>query len=61
MKKIRFSRSLAVVVLLGVATGVFLSLAQYGPDRLGEGFESRTLVMPDDYSGRVVTTLVRSL
>ena len=61
MKKIRFSRYLAVVVLLWIARGAFFAAALYAPDRLGDGFESRTLVMPDDYSGRVVTTLVRSL
>ncbi len=45
--------------------GLFLSWcciwAQYSPDRLGEGFDMRSIEMPDDYSGRVITTLVRSL
>ncbi len=33
--------------------------AQYSPDILGEGFEQRIIRMPDDYSGKVVTALVR--
>lgn len=33
--------------------------AQYSPDILGEGFEQQTIHMPDDYSGKVVATLVR--
>lgn len=52
---------LVVTVLLWISSGAFLSWAQYEPDRLGEGFESKQLAMPDDYSGPVVTTLVRSL
>lgn len=52
---------LLVTVLLWISSGAFLSWAQYEPDRLGEGFESKQLAMPDDYSGPVVTTLVRSL
>lgn len=33
--------------------------AQYRTDILGEGFEQRTLAMPDDYDGKVVCTLIR--
>lgn len=58
---IRYARIVGVVLSLWLATTAFFTFAQYQPDRLGEGFESKTLVMPDDYSGRVVTTLVRSL
>ncbi len=46
----------AVLLLLLIPLRV---LAQYRPDRLGEGFEYQTLHMPDDYSGEVVTTLIR--
>ncbi len=49
-----------VLAVLCWTAGLFFALAQYQPDRLGEGFESKQLEMPDDYSGRVVTTLVRS-
>ncbi len=50
-------KSVFLSVLLGCA---FWGLsAQYRPDILGEGFEQRTIEMPDDYAGRVVTTLVR--
>lgn len=31
------------------------------PDSLGAGFEQRTVVQPDDYSGAVVSTIVRRL
>lgn len=48
-------------VVLCWAAGLLFAFSQYQPDRLGDGFESKCLVMPDDYSGRVVTTLVRSL
>lgn len=33
--------------------------AQYSPDLLGDGYEARTIQMPDDYEGRVVCTLVK--
>lgn len=33
--------------------------AQYAPDVLGDGYLCRTLVMPDDYEGNVVCTLVK--
>ena len=33
--------------------------AQYNPDLLGDGYEARTIQMPDDYEGRVVCTLVK--
>lgn len=33
----------------------------YEPDVLGDGYESHTFVMPDDYHGAVVSTLVRKL
>ena len=50
-------KSVFLSVLLGCA---FWGLsAQYRPDILGEGFQQRTIEMPDDYAGRVVTTLVR--
>lgn len=35
------------------------SAEEWTPDVLGGGFEQLTLEMPDDYSGRVVSTLVR--
>lgn len=33
--------------------------AQYSPDILGDGFQALTIEMPDDYDGKVVTTLIR--
>lgn len=33
--------------------------AQYVPDELGKAFEKRTIIMPDDYEGKVVCTLIR--
>ncbi len=53
-----YMKRVVLVALCGVA-GMCFTFAQYRPDRLGEGFEARQLAMPDDYSGRVVTTLVR--
>lgn len=58
---IKSAKFLLTFALLWLAASVTLAFAQYGPDRLGDDFEAKTLVMPDDYSGRVVTTLVRSL
>ena len=58
---IKYAKLFVAVLLCGLAATTSFTFAQYQPDRLGEGFESKTLVMPDDYSGRVVTTLVRSL
>ena len=45
---IRYARIVGVVLPLWLATTAFFTFAQYQPDRLGEGFESKTLVMPDD-------------
>lgn len=36
-----------------------LNAQEYQPDLLGEGYESLTIHMPDDYDGKVVTTLIR--
>lgn len=33
--------------------------AQYKPDYLGEGYVYRSFQMPDDYEGKVVTTLIK--
>ena len=33
--------------------------AQYSPDILGNGFQSKTIQMPKDYEGDVVCTLIR--
>ena len=44
------------VILCCVSIGMS---AQYSPDMLGEGFERRVIQMPDDYSGKIVTTFVR--
>ena len=35
--------------------------AQWVPDRLGEGYEQRTVIQPDDYSGKVVSTVIRKV
>lgn len=34
---------------------------QWSPDRLGDGYMMTVIKQPDDYSGRVVTTVVRKL
>lgn len=51
----RFLTSLLVLCAL-VATAQY-----YKPDVLGNGFEQHTFVMPDDYHGPVVSTLVRKM
>ena len=58
---IKYMRHIFIFIVVWLAAGTICSFAQYKPDRLGEGFEAKTIAMPDDYSGRVVTTLVRSL
>ncbi|MFR6031014.1 MAG: alpha/beta hydrolase [Barnesiella intestinihominis] len=58
---IKYMRHIFIFIVVWLAAGTICSFAQYKPDRLGEGFEAKTIVMPDDYSGKVVTTLVRSL
>ena len=56
---IKYMRHIFIFIVVWLAAGTICSFAQYKPDRLGEGFEAKTIAMPDDYSGRVVTTLVR--
>ena len=58
---IKYMRHIFIFIVVWLAAGTICSFAQYKPDRLGEGFEAKTIAMPDDYSGRVVTTLVRCL
>ena len=58
---IKYMRHIFIFIVVWLAAGTICSFAQYKPDRLGEGFEAKTIAMPDDYSGKVVTTLVRSL
>ena len=52
----RYLWLVAACVVSLVATAQF-----YKPDVLGNGFEQHTFVMPDDYHGPVVSTLVRKL
>lgn len=49
----RFTLFLVFTLLFGIGQ------AQYKPDILGNGFLQQTLTMPDDYDGKVVTTLVK--
>jgi alpha-beta hydrolase superfamily lysophospholipase len=42
--------------LIGIVT---TTVAQYKPDYLGDQYMHRTFVMPDDYEGPVVSTLIR--
>ncbi|MDD2797765.1 MAG: alpha/beta hydrolase [Bacteroidales bacterium] len=39
----------------------FVGKAQYMPDELGKSFVKQTIVMPDDYEGKVVCTLVKQI
>ncbi len=49
-------RPLLLLILTLIATPI---AAQYHPDILGEGYEQRTILMGEDHSGEIVTTLVR--
>lgn len=50
------------ILLLAACVIALVARAQYyQPDVLGNGFERHTFEMPDDYHGRVVSTLVRKL
>ncbi len=42
-----------------VAVAVIPAVAQWMPDRLGDGYEMRYVEQPDDYSGKVRSTIVR--
>ena len=49
-------------LLLAASLLSFVTHAQYyKPDVLDDGFEQHTFVMPDDYHGNVVSTLVRKM
>lgn len=48
-----------VLLLILVAVAVILAVAQWMPDRLGDGYEMRYVEQPDDYSGKVRSTIVR--
>lgn len=48
-------------LMLACVVALVAQSQYYQPDVLGEGFEQHTFVMPDDYHGRVVSTLVRKL
>ena len=50
-----------VLLLLACVVSIVSRAQYYQPDVLGNGFEQHTFVMPDDYHGRVVSTLVRKL
>lgn len=43
------------------AVALIASAQYYQPDVLGDEYEQHTFVMPDDYHGKVVSTLVRRL
>ena len=45
-----------LILLLIISCQAF---AQYQNDVLGNGFEQQKILMPDDYEGKVVITLVR--
>ena len=46
---IKYMRHIFIFIVVWLAAGTICSFAQYKPDRLGEGFEAKTIVMPDDY------------
>lgn len=50
-----------ILLLLACAAALVASAQYYSPDVLGAGYEQHTFVMPDDYHGQVVSTLVRRL
>ena len=54
-----------MISLFGILLCLLISVcpvsAQYQQDILGQRYESRTIVMPDDYDGKVVCTLIRQL
>lgn len=54
-----FLRWILFSLLCAVAT--LASAQYYRPDVLGDDYEQHTFVMPDDYHGEVVSTLVRRL
>ena len=57
--KYRMKRLFFAVAFVAMAV---VTMAQYYcADVLGDGFEQHTFVMPDDYHGEVVSTLVRKL
>ncbi|MBP3349625.1 MAG: alpha/beta hydrolase [Bacteroidaceae bacterium] len=50
-----------ILLLLACIVSLMARAQYYQPDVLGNGFEQHTFVMPDDYHGRVVSTLVRKM
>lgn len=48
-----------LVSFIVMVTSVTVMAQYYCKDVLGDGFEQHTFVMPDDYQGQVVSTLVR--
>ena len=43
---IKYMRHIFIFIVVWLAAGTICSFAQYKPDRLGEGFEAKTIVMP---------------
>ena len=49
------------VLLYLLLVAVLPAMAQWMPDRLGDGYEMRYVNQPDDYSGKVRSTVIRKL
>lgn len=49
------------VLLYLLLVAVIPATAQWMPDRLGDGYEMRYVNQPDDYSGKVRSTVIRKL
>ena len=41
---IKYMRHIFIFIVVWLAAGTICSFAQYKPDRLGEGFEAKTIV-----------------
>lgn len=48
-------------LFLACSIALIASAQYYQPDVMGDNYEQHTFVMPDDYHGKVVSTLVRRL
>ena len=53
--------SFTILTLLLWVAALAQDRSQWQPDILGDGYEMRTVDQPDDYSGKVVSTIIRKL
>ncbi len=54
-------RRLIILSLFLLSSSTALFASGWTPDRLGHGYEMRHVNQPDDYSGKVISTIVRKL